>query len=237
MNWKQIARSFLAVIVVSIVTITAACAAPAGSPAPSTPVLTPPPTTAPTPSLTPTPTPSPSPIQTPTPTATSTAPPSGPYTISIWNGNALGTYLVDGAGMTLYFFARDSVGKSTAAGTVLANWPLFFVSTISVPPSLNASDFAAISRDDGKKVLMYKGWALYYYIGDKKAGDTNGQGIGGVWFVINPFSFPPVPFPTPPAATTPAATTPAAPPSVTSTPSSTPTPTSSATPPSKPTGY
>ena len=27
---------------------------------------------------------------------------------------------------------------------------------------------------------------LYYFAGDTKAGDTNGQGSGGVWFVATP---------------------------------------------------
>ena len=32
---------------------------------------------------------------------------------------------------------------------------------------------------------------LYYFFKDAKVGDTNGQGVGGVWFVIDPQAFPP----------------------------------------------
>jgi predicted lipoprotein with Yx(FWY)xxD motif len=231
MNRKTSSRILVAIIVLLITAATVACASnPAGSPAPSTPVLTPPPTS--TPSAAPSPSPTPTQSPTPTPTATtpptSTATPSGAYTISIWNSNNLGTYLVDANGMALYFFAKDTVGKSTATVAVIANWPPFYVSAISVPSSLNASDFAAITRDDGKKIIMYKGWPLYYYIGDKKAGDTNGQGIVGAWFVVNPLSFPPTPFPTPPAASSPAGS-----PTATTSPTSIP----SAPPPQTPTSY
>jgi alpha-glucoside transport system substrate-binding protein len=42
----------------------------------------------------------------------------------------------------------------------------------------------------------YKGWPLYYFVNDQAAGDTLGQGVNNVWFVIDPANFPP------PAATT-----------------------------------
>ena len=50
---------------------------------------------------------------------------------------------------------------------------------------LNLKDFATIARDGGKQ-LTYKGMPLYFYKGDLKAGDTKGNGVGGVWFVAKP---------------------------------------------------
>jgi predicted lipoprotein with Yx(FWY)xxD motif len=47
-----------------------------------------------------------------------------------------------------------------------------------------------IVRDDGKKQLTYKGWPLYLYAGDTEAYKTNGQGVNGAWFVIDPKNFP-----------------------------------------------
>ena len=29
-------------------------------------------------------------------------------------------------------------------------------------------------------------WPLYYFHEDAAAGDTNGQGLGGVWFLVSP---------------------------------------------------
>ena len=99
--------------------------------------------------------------------------------------------------MTLYYFTKDSVGKSTAAGAVLANWPLFNPASFVVPSTLNVNDFSTITRDDGMKVATYKGWPLYYFINDKVSGDTNGQGLNGVWFVVDPAKFPPPASPPP----------------------------------------
>ncbi len=117
------------------------------------------------------------------------APPS--YTVNSSTKTGIGTYLVDGKGMTLYWTTRDSVGQSNITGTTLANWPIFYVSNVVVPSSLKASDFGSITRADGNMQTTFKGWPLYYYIKDQKPGDTVGQGVGGVWFVVNPAQFPP----------------------------------------------
>jgi predicted lipoprotein with Yx(FWY)xxD motif len=93
--------------------------------------------------------------------------------------------------MTLYYRTSDSPGMSNASGTVLNNWPIFYISNFVVPPPLKASDFAVITRPDFMMQTTYKGWPLYYYIGDKAPGDTNGQGLGGVWFVVTPSNFTP----------------------------------------------
>jgi len=99
---------------------------------------------------------------------------------------AIGTYLVDGNGRTLYWTTLDSVGQSNVTGTVLANWPIFYVADIVATSPLVASDFGSISRADGNKQTTYKGRPIYYYINDQAAGDTRGQGINGVWFAVDP---------------------------------------------------
>lgn len=43
-----------------------------------------------------------------------------------------------------------------------------------------------MDRTDGSKQLQYGDWLLYYYAPDAAAGDTTGQGVGGVWWVISP---------------------------------------------------
>ena len=95
--------------------------------------------------------------------------------------------------MTLYYTTLDAVGKSNITGATLAAWPIFNSSNIAAPSSLTASDFASIIRGDGLKQTTYKGWPLYYYTLDKVAGEFNGNGVGGVWFVVNPTNFPPPP--------------------------------------------
>jgi predicted lipoprotein with Yx(FWY)xxD motif len=39
-------------------------------------------------------------------------------------------------------------------------------------------------RTDGKVQLTYQGRPLYTYAGDKKPGDTKGDGLSGIWHVV-----------------------------------------------------
>ena len=32
--------------------------------------------------------------------------------------------------------------------------------------------------------MTVDGWPLYFFSGDATPGDTTGQGVGGVWFVV-----------------------------------------------------
>ncbi len=113
------------------------------------------------------------------------------YTVMLQTKADLGNYLVDSKGMTLYYFTKDSPGKSTAAGAVLQAWPIFSPEDFTVVASLKGSDFGTITRDDGLLQAIYKGWPLYTYVKDQVSGDTNGQGVNGVWFVIDPGKFSP----------------------------------------------
>ena len=114
------------------------------------------------------------------------------YTIDLATDEVLGTFLVDGEGMTLYRFATDvpGSGKSACYGSCADRWPPLFADVIEVPAELDVTDFNAIKRDDGTFQTTYKGWPLYYYFEDEGPGDVKGQGVGGVWFVVSPESVP-----------------------------------------------
>jgi predicted lipoprotein with Yx(FWY)xxD motif len=98
----------------------------------------------------------------------------------------LGSYLVDEKGMTLYIFRNDSPGKSVCSGPCLEKWPVFLAENLQVRCGMRAKNFSTITRDDGKKQTTYKGMPLYYFSGDAKPGDANGQGLNDVWFVASP---------------------------------------------------
>src|SRR5262249_30742976 len=51
-------------------------------------------------------------------------------------------------------------------------------------PGLIASKLGTIKRPDGGVQITYNGLALYRYAGDKKAGQTNGQGVEGSWYAV-----------------------------------------------------
>ncbi len=96
-----------------------------------------------------------------------------------------GTVLSDSVGRTLYSFANDNDGQSSAcvSSGCMLTWPPFYTNKPSLGTGLAATDFGVISRPDGSKQTTYKGWPLYYYKSDVNSGDANGDGIGGNWFV------------------------------------------------------
>lgn len=113
------------------------------------------------------------------------------YTVMIGTTKTLGNFLVDGNGVSLYYFTKDSVGQSACSGDCIKNWPALTAASIVVPSALNAADFSTIKRADGTLQVAYKGYPLYYWVKDKKRGDVTGQDVGKVWYVVDPAKFPP----------------------------------------------
>ncbi|MBC8087576.1 MAG: hypothetical protein H7Z40_09930 [Phycisphaerae bacterium] len=83
-------------------------------------------------------------------------------------------------GKTLYTFDKDATGKSNCNGGCAAAWPPFVVAN----PALAGNGFTVVKRDDGSSQWAFQGKPLYFYAGDAKAGDANGDKQGGVWHVI-----------------------------------------------------
>jgi predicted lipoprotein with Yx(FWY)xxD motif len=102
----------------------------------------------------------------------------------------LGNVLVDGQGLTLYYFSKDIPGSGTSncSGQCEVIWPVFFAQNVIVSPPLSASDFSTITRSEGTRQTAYKGWPLYFYQNDTSPGETSGEGIGRIWFVAKPDS-------------------------------------------------
>ena len=113
------------------------------------------------------------------------------YSVMVATNAALGNYLVDGNGKTLYWYTPDTVGMSACTGGCIKNWPAFAPSGFVVPSALNPADFATIKRSDGAAQATYKGYPLYYWVKDTTRGDVTGQNVGKVWYVIDPEKFPP----------------------------------------------
>lgn len=103
---------------------------------------------------------------------------------------SVGSYLTGANGMTLYIFAKDTAGdgKSACNGDCATKWPPLVVASLAeVKADSGATGALALAnRDDGTKQVTYKGLPLYYFAADKAAGDTTGQGVGGVWVVAAP---------------------------------------------------
>jgi len=113
------------------------------------------------------------------------------HAVKVAKKDGVGSYLTDTKGMALYWFKKDTVGKSACAGPCLEKWPLYFREAVKAPEGVKAEDFGTIAREDGKKQTTFRGFPLYYWVNDKAAGDTLGQGVNTVWYVIDPANFPP----------------------------------------------
>ena len=112
------------------------------------------------------------------------APAAGGPAINVGD-TSLGKVVVDGKGMTLYIFTPDKGGKSVCNGDCAKAWPpLAAAGAPTLGTGLDAEDFTAITRDDGSSQVAFYGMPLYYFAGDKAAGDVNGQGLKDVWYVV-----------------------------------------------------
>ena len=102
-----------------------------------------------------------------------------------------GSILFDGRGRALYAFTRDRRGGSSRCyGACAKAWPVYFASRrILAGKGVKRSLIGTIRRRDGRRQITYNGRPLYYYIGDKSAGQVSCQNVdefGGTWLVMRP---------------------------------------------------
>jgi predicted lipoprotein with Yx(FWY)xxD motif len=113
-----------------------------------------------------------------------------PATVGISNAGSLGKALVDSQGRTLYLFQKDSGTRSACTGACAAAWPPLRASHKPVVGAgASPSMVTTAPRSDGAPQVVYHGHPLYLFSGDKKPGDTNGQGVtafGGAWYAVSP---------------------------------------------------
>jgi predicted lipoprotein with Yx(FWY)xxD motif len=121
------------------------------------------------------------------PSAPAETPSDGTAGVSVAvSSTSLGDILVDGEGMTLYAFTPDTGGTPTCYDDCAAAWPPLTADAVpSLGAGLDAGDFTLVDRTDGGKQVAVNGWPLYYFASDAAAGDTNGQGVGGKWYVVD----------------------------------------------------
>jgi predicted lipoprotein with Yx(FWY)xxD motif len=100
-----------------------------------------------------------------------------------------GQILVDAQGRTLYLFEKDNGMSSSCSGSCASYWPPVPVKgQPQASGGAMASSIAVITRSGGRKQLSYDGHPLYYFVGDRKAGQTSGQGLdqfGAKWYVLD----------------------------------------------------
>ncbi|GGY07052.1 SCO0930 family lipoprotein [Streptomyces djakartensis] len=114
--------------------------------------------------------------------------------LSTRNDPKLGEIVIDKNGMTVYRFMKDSQWpmKTQCTGACLDKWPVVApvdekdTKGIDLQGSTPNQGYVVFDRPDGIKQQSIDCVPIYTFAGDKKAGDTNGQGVGGTWFAIRP---------------------------------------------------
>jgi predicted lipoprotein with Yx(FWY)xxD motif len=104
--------------------------------------------------------------------------------------SAFGRILFDGRGFVLYAFTRDPRGKSVCVRGCARAWPPYLVKTRPHAGSgVKAGLLGTTKRASGGLQVTYAGRPLYYYVGDRRAGQILCQNVtefGGAWRVIRP---------------------------------------------------
>lgn len=99
-----------------------------------------------------------------------------------------GIWLTNSSGRALYVYTKDKGSTSECYGECATAWPpLLATGQVTISGKFTVPhDLGTTTRTDGTKQVTYGGHPLYYFAGDATAGQTKGQGIGGVWFLVGP---------------------------------------------------
>jgi predicted lipoprotein with Yx(FWY)xxD motif len=105
------------------------------------------------------------------------------------------TVLTNKDGWTLYYFTPDTATESKCTGGCATTWPPYLsdgkpTTTATLPGKLD------VQKNVHGSQVTYQGHPLYTYVGDTAAGQANGDGSGGKWYVakldLQPLGTPPL---------------------------------------------
>ena len=109
-------------------------------------------------------------------------------TVKAAKSSKYGMVLVSSNGRTLYRYTLDKKGVSVCTGACAKFWPPLLVKAGAKPTvgsGATASLLGTIKAAAGGRQVTYAGFPLYFFAQDKKAGQLNGQGFEGKWYVVN----------------------------------------------------
>jgi predicted lipoprotein with Yx(FWY)xxD motif len=101
----------------------------------------------------------------------------------------IGTVLVNSAGHTIYWFAKDTPTTSNCTGSCATYWPPVKGPVTAAAGTSLPGKFGTIKRSDGTVQATYDGHPLYTYVADSAPGKTSGNGTnlsGGLWWAMTP---------------------------------------------------
>lgn len=117
---------------------------------------------------------------------TSGAPMNAAKTMLTVRKTKIGYVLATSTGMTIYWYSDDvrGSGQSSCTAGCLTAWPAVTGTPEADPGVMLSEKLGTITRAGGVVQATYNGYPLYTYGGDMIAGQTSGNGVGGVWHVI-----------------------------------------------------
>lgn len=108
-------------------------------------------------------------------------------TVKSRSNATLGKVVVNSSGKTLYHNSKEKKGLIKCTGACAVTWPPLLVAKnakLQAGPGIKVSKLGKIKRPGGHYQVTYYGKPLYRYAGDHKAGNVNGEGLGGIWFAL-----------------------------------------------------
>ena len=104
--------------------------------------------------------------------------------------SAYGRVIFDGRGRALYLFTRERSTTPRCYGDCAKAWPPFLTKgSPRAGRGARGSLLGTTRRSDGTTQVTYRGHPLYYYVGDRRAGQILCQNVvefGGRWLVVSP---------------------------------------------------
>ena len=114
--------------------------------------------------------------------------PAGGEGVVALTDTGLGQIVADAGGMSLYMFMPDNAGAPTCTADCASAWPPLTVAdgaSVTGGEGIDAAMLGTATHPEAGTQVTYNGWPLYYFANDAAPGDTNGNGQGGVWYVID----------------------------------------------------
>jgi len=97
------------------------------------------------------------------------------------------TILTNAQGLTLYYRTTDNPPSKVCSGSCAGAWPPLLFTGSGAPTSASQlPGKLTIVVDANGKQVEYNGHPLYTFASDTAPGQTNGEGVGGIWFVATP---------------------------------------------------
>ncbi|PZG23113.1 hypothetical protein [Nonomuraea aridisoli] len=109
--------------------------------------------------------------------------------LAVASSDAVGAYLTDVNGSTLYRSDHDAPNVSSCADACALVFPPVTIregGKVYLSPGVDPSAVGAIQRPDGTIQLTIGGRPVYRHTGDTRPGDMRGRGADDAWYPIAP---------------------------------------------------